>query len=136
MAGGGKAAARRVIVKRIAFLAVAAVMVAAVCATVVQAAPVNATGKWNFQLTSGSSLLTGVATFNQVGSTVIGHAGQTTINGTMVSDTKMNAKWNGPKGAGWMTIYFSGSGNSAQGEWGWNGRKANGHFVAKRVMSM
>lgn len=111
-------------------------MVAAICATVVQAAPVNATGKWNFQLTSGSNLLTGVVTFNQVGETVIGHAGSTTINGTMVSDTKMNAKWNGPKGSGWMTIYFGGSGNSAEGSWGWNGRKANGNFVAKRVMSM
>jgi hypothetical protein len=35
-----------------------------------------------------------------------------------------------------MTIYFGGSGNSAQGEWGWNGRKANGSFVAKRVTQM
>lgn len=122
--------------KRIAFLAVAAFAIATVCATLVQAAPVNATGKWNFQLTSGANLLTGVVTFNQVGSTVIGHAGSTTINGSMVSDTKMNAKWNGPKGSGWMTIYFGASGNSAQGEWGWNGRKANGNFVAKRVMSM
>ena len=120
--------------RRTAFLAIAAFAVIAVAATVVQAAPVNATGKWNFQLTSGSNLMTGVATFNQVGSTVIGHAGNTTINGTMVSDTKMNAKWNGPKGAGWMTIYFGAAGNSLQGDWGWNGRKSNGSFVAKRVM--
>lgn len=122
--------------KRIAFLAVAALVLASVCVTVVQAAPVNATGKWNFQLTSGANLATGVVTFNQVGETVIGHAGSTTINGTMVSDTKMNAKWNGPKGSGWMTVYFTASGKSLQGDWGWNGRKANGSFVAKRIMSM
>ncbi|MBV8338721.1 MAG: hypothetical protein JO343_02125 [Candidatus Eremiobacteraeota bacterium] len=125
-----------VMVKRIAFLAVVAAAVCAVCLTAVQAAPVNATGKWNCQLTNGSNLMTGVVTFNQVGETVIGHAGNTTINGTMVSDTKMNAKWNGPKGAGWMTIYFGASGSSLQGDWGWNGRKANGSFVGKRIMSM
>jgi len=54
----------------------------------------------------------------------------------MVSDTKMNAKWNGPKGAGWMTVYFSASGNSFQGEWGYNGKKADGQFIGKRAHSM
>ena len=122
--------------KRIAFLTVAIVAVAAVCVSVVQAAPINATGKWGFQVTNGATLATGQVTFNQVGETVIGHAGHTTINGTMVSDTKMNAKWNGPKGAGWMTVYFSASGNSFQGEWGYNGKKADGQFIGKRAHSM
>ena len=117
------------------FASLSLVAFAGLSAMVVQAAPVNATGHWNVQLTNGAELYTGVVTFNQVGQTVIGHAGKTTINGTMVSDTKMNATWNGPHGAGWITLYFSANGNTFQGTWGFNGRKSNGSFVGKRVMS-
>jgi hypothetical protein len=101
--------------------------------TAVKAAPVNATGHWQVQVTNGADLNTGMVTFNQVGQTVVGKLRNTTINGEMVSDTKMNAKWNGPHGAGWITLLFSASGNSFQGEWGYNGRKATGNFVGKRV---
>lgn len=102
-------------------------------ALAVRAAPVNATGQWHVQMTNGADLYTGILTFNQVGETVIGHEGSTTIDGTMVSDTKMNAKWNGPKGTGWMTVYFGSGGNSFQGTWGFNGKKADGSFVGRRV---
>ena len=97
-------------------------------------AAMSATGHWQVQVTNGADLNTGTATFNQVGTTVVGKLGNTTINGTMVSDTKMNAKWNGPHGAGWITLYFAASGNSFQGTWGFNGKKENGSFVGKRVM--
>jgi hypothetical protein len=112
---------------------VLAVVVVACVATSVQAAPVNTTGHWHIQVTNGAEFYSGVVTFHQVGQTVIGHAGNTTIDGTMVSDTKMNAKWNSPKGAGWMTVYFGAAGNTFQGTWGFNGRKANGSFVGRRV---
>jgi hypothetical protein len=97
---------------------------------------VNATGHWQTQLTNGADLHTGVITFNQVGETVIGKAANTTINGTMVSDTKMNGKWNGPRGAGWITLFFNASGTAFQGTWGYNGKKADGSFVGKRVSPM
>lgn len=118
--------------RRSAFTLLVALAVATLF-TAAQAAPVNTTGHWHVQVTSGSDFYTGVLTFNQVGETVIGHAGSTTIDGKMVSDTKMNATWHGPKGAGWMTFYFGAAGNSFQGSWGFNGRKANGSFVGKLI---
>jgi hypothetical protein len=120
-------------VRRSAFTLLVALVAAVLSTAVTQAAPINATGHWQVQLTNGSDFYTGVLTFNQVGETVIGHAGKTTINGKMVSDTKMNANWVGPKGAGWMTFYFGAAGNSFQGSWGFNGRKADGSFVGKRI---
>lgn len=122
--------------KRSAFSLLMAVAILAVGTIAAQAAPVNATGHWQTQLTNGADLHTGVMTFNQVGQTVIGKAANTTINGEMVSDTKCNAKWSGPKGAGWMTIFFSADGKSFQGTWGYNGKKADGSFVGKRVAPM
>ena len=119
--------------RRSAFSILTAVAIVTMGTLAAQAAPVNATGHWSTKLTDGADLHTGVISFTQVGSTVVGKSSNTTINGTMVSDTKCNAKWNGPKGAGWLTIYFSADGKSFQGTWGYNGRKANGSFVGKRI---
>ncbi|HEV2879444.1 MAG TPA: hypothetical protein VGW96_07630 [Candidatus Eremiobacteraceae bacterium] len=121
--------------KRSAFSLLMAVAILAVCTLAVQAAPVNASGHWQVQVTNGADLNSGVVTFNQVGSTVVGKLKNTTISGTMASDTKMNAKWNGPKGAGWITLYFSANGKSFQGTWGYNGKKAAGDFIGKRTVS-
>lgn len=122
--------------KRSAFSLLMAVAILAVGTLAVKAAPVNATGHWQVQVTNGADLNTGVATFNEVGKTVVGKLGQTTINGEMVSDTKMNAKWNGPHGAGWITLYFGASGNTFSGTWGYNGKKKDGDFIGKRVTGM
>jgi hypothetical protein len=103
--------------------------------TAVKAVLVNATGQWQLQATNGSELITGVLTLNQVGSTIIGSIHSTTINGTMVSDTKMDAKFNGPRGAGWLTVYFTADGKSFQGQWGYNGKKPGGKFIGQRVSS-
>jgi len=118
-------------VKRSAF---SLLMAVAILAAGTAMASANATGHWQVQVTNGADLNTGVVTFNQVGQTVVGKLKNTTINGTMVSDTKMNAKWNGPHGAGWITLYFAASGKSFQGEWGYNGKKAEGQFVGKKIM--
>ncbi len=120
--------------KRSAFTLLVAIAVLAV-GTAVLAAPVHATGRWQTQVTNGADLNTGVMTFNQVGMTVVGKLGNTTINGEMVSDTKMNAKFDGPHGAGWITLYFAANGNSFQGEWGYNGKKPAGNFIGKRIMT-
>jgi hypothetical protein len=103
--------------------------------TFAAAASLNVSGGYNVKLTTSQGLSTGIVTLSQVGTTIIGRgtAGLNTINGTMVSDTKMNGKWEGPKGAGWMTIYFSADGMGFQGTWGYNGKKANGSFIGKRA---
>ena len=118
--------------KRSAFSLLMAVAILAL-GTAVNAMPVHATGHWQVQVTNGADLNSGVLTFNQVGQTVVGKLRNTTINGTMASDTKMNAKWDGPKGAGWITLYFNAAGDSFQGEWGYNGRKSTGNFIGKRI---
>ena len=100
-----------------------------------QASPVNATGQWQLQATNGAELIMGVLTLNQVGSTVIGSVHSTTINGTMVSDTEMEAKFSGPRGSGWLTVYFTAEGKSFQGLWGYNGKKPGGKFIGQRISS-
>jgi hypothetical protein len=96
---------------------------------------VNTMGQWQLQVTNGPILITGVLTLNQVGDTVIGSVHSTTINGTMVADTKMDAKFNGPGGAGWLTVYFTPDGKSFQGQWGYNGKKPGGKFIGQRISS-
>ncbi len=120
---------KRSVFSLIAFLAVLAF------GTFVAEASLNVSGGYNVQLTTSQGLSTGIITLSQVGTTIVGRgtAGLNTISGTMVSDTKMNGKWEGPKGAGWMTIYFSADGMGFQGTWGYNGKKANGSFVGKRA---
>jgi hypothetical protein len=97
------------------------------------AALVSVSGHWRVQIGTGSEFYSGVMVLNQVGQTVIGRAGKSSITGTMVSDTKCDATWNGPKGAGWMTFNFGPSGESFNAEWGYNGRKSDGNFVGKRI---
>jgi len=108
-------------------------VVLATCVAIVSAAPVNVTGRWHVSASSGEEFYSGLMIFNQVGETVIGRAGKSTITGTMSSDTQMDAHWDGPKGAGWMTLYFSTNGGNFRGEWGFNGRKADGTFLGKRA---
>lgn len=119
--------------KRSAFSLLVAVVLLALGTLGVQAAPVNATGHWVVQVTNGADLISGAMTCNVVGSTAICKFKNTTVNGTMVSDTQMNGKWDGPKGAGWITVFFQSSGNSFQGEWGFNGRPPAGQFVGRRA---
>ncbi|MDQ6768241.1 MAG: hypothetical protein M3Z41_10575, partial [Candidatus Eremiobacteraeota bacterium] len=111
-------------------LAIATVVL---CAAVVQAVPVNISGHWQVEIASGYSIFGGTMAFSEVGQTVIGRTGHTAIEGKMVSDTKMDASWNGPKGAGWMTLNFDASGDSFKGEWGFHGRKADGSFSGRRL---
>jgi hypothetical protein len=122
-------------VKRSVFSLLLAIAIVAVSAIGATASPVSATGHWRLQVTTGNGLTNGYLTFNQVGMTVIGRMSTGgTINGEMVSDTKMNGKWNGPNGAGWITLYFDAHGKTFNGTWGFNGAKANGSFVGQRII--
>jgi hypothetical protein len=110
-----------------------AAIVLPICVSIVAAALLNVTGHWRVTVSNGAPFNGGLMVFNQVEKTVIGRAGKSTITGTMSSDTKLDARWDGPKGAGWMTLYFSANGSSFNGEWGFNGRKADGTFVGRRI---
>jgi hypothetical protein len=109
-----------------------AAIILPICVAIVAASPVNVTGHWRVSVSTGAQFSGGVMVLDQVGQTVIGRSGKSTITGTMASDTKMDAHWDGPKGAGWMTLHFSANGSNFTGEWGYNGRKADGTFVGRR----
>jgi hypothetical protein len=94
------------------------------------------TGDWVIQVT-GEKLLVGTLHLTRVGDTVIGtssvQGGVLQINGTLKGNV-CSAKWRGPKGGtGWMTITFTPSFTSFQGDWGYGGRKPSGQFVSKQL---
>ncbi len=100
----------------------------------------NVTGDWALEVT-GDRFLTGTLHLTQVGNTIIGSAEPTSgqgvlqINGTLAGQ-KWSAKWRGPSGAtGWLTARFNNKGTSFSGEWGYNGRRANGQFVSKKFVA-
>ena len=72
----------------------------------------------------------------QTGNTLVGHSTSNGngFTGKFVDDQKINGTWNGPGGAGWLTVYASPNGHSFNGSWGYNGRKENGTFVANKVL--
>jgi hypothetical protein len=110
--------------------------VVVVCASATWAAPLNTTGRWKVDVaTGGGSTETAVATMHQSGQTVVGSFNHNTINGHLVSDTKLNGTWNGPRGAGWITLYFSADGSGFHGTWGLNGAKADGNLVGHRIVA-
>ncbi len=100
------------------------------------ASPPNLTGTWAVQQTGLNGTTTATVTISQSG---MGLTGSNPKNGngftgTFVSDTQMNGKWHGPGGAGWLTVYVTPNGHSFNGTWGYNGRPANGSFVANKVL--
>jgi hypothetical protein len=98
--------------------------------------PPNLTGHWVVQQTGPNGNSSSQITLTQSGNKVVGTS-STTKNGfsaQFVNDTQMNGTWNGPGGAGWLTVFVSPNGHSFNGTWGYNGRKANGSFVANKVL--
>ncbi len=99
------------------------------------ATPPNLTGKWTVEQSGMNGTTSAVVTLSQTGMTLVGSNPKNGMgfNGTFVSDTKLNATWKGPSGAGWITVYASPNGHSFNGTWGYNGRKANGSFVGNKI---
>ncbi|MGA8535528.1 MAG: hypothetical protein WB615_15580 [Candidatus Tumulicola sp.] len=112
-------------------LAIAASSVAAAVAS-----PPNLTGTWSVQQTGLNGNSTSTVTLTQSGNGIVGKnaANGNGITGTFVNDTQINGKWHGPGGAGWLTVYATANGHSLNGTWGYNGRPANGSFVANKVL--
>ncbi len=96
----------------------------------------NLTGTWSVQQTGLNGSTTQTITITQSGMGLVGKnaANGNGFTGDFVSDTKINGKWHGPGGAGWLTVYASPNGHSFNGSWGYNGRKENGTFVGQKVL--
>lgn len=101
-----------------------------------QMAPPNVTGTWRVQQTGLNGGTTATITMTQSGNGIVGTnaSNGNGFTGEFVSDGKINGKWHGPGGAGWLTVYVSANGHSFNGTWGYNGRPANGSFVGNKVL--
>jgi hypothetical protein len=100
------------------------------------ASPPNITGTWTVQQTGLNGTTTSTITLKQSGQSLVGTnaTNGNGFTGTFVTDGQINAKWHGPGGAGWLTVYVSPNGHSFNGTWGYNGRAANGSFVGNKVL--
>jgi hypothetical protein len=121
--------------KRLVLALLCGVSIAATSVATALAQPPNITGTWQVQQTGANGTTQFKVTLTQSGSSFVGHrADGTGFTGTFVNDTKIDGKWHGPGGAGWLTIYASPDGHSFNGTWGYNGRAANGSFVGNEVL--
>jgi len=99
------------------------------------AAPPNMTGTWSVQQSGLNGNNMSTVKLTQSGMGLVGTSSNGTgFTGEFVNDTQINGKWHGPTGAGWLTVYASPNGHSFNGTWGYNGRPANGSFVANKVL--
>jgi hypothetical protein len=99
------------------------------------AAPPNMTGSWTVQQSGLNGSSTGKLTITQSGAGIVGQsAAGVGITGTFVTDSQINGKWQGPGGAGWLTVYVTPNGHSLNGTWGYNGRPANGSYTANKFL--
>jgi hypothetical protein len=94
------------------------------------------TGTWVVQQTGANGTADATITIKQSGDGIVGEnaANGNGFTGTLVGDGKINGKWHGPGGAGWLTVYVSANGHSFNGTWGYNGRAANGSYVGNKVL--
>jgi len=122
--------------KRTGLALLGTVAIAALSIAAAIAAPPNLTGTWAIQQTGANGTTTTTTTLTQSGMGIVGSnaASGNGFTGTFVADGKINGKWHGPGGAGWLTIYVSENGHSFNGTWGYNGRQANGSFVGNKVL--
>lgn len=122
--------------KRLVFSAFCMIALVGLSVGVGSAQPPNLTGTWTVQQTGPNGNTSSQVTLTQSGTKVVG-TNATTHNGfsgTFVNGTQINGVWNGPGGSGWLTVFVTPNGHSFNGTWGYNGRKANGSFVANKVL--
>ncbi|HVA33539.1 MAG TPA: hypothetical protein VNG31_05290 [Candidatus Baltobacteraceae bacterium] len=99
------------------------------------AAPPSLTGTWQIEQSGLNGNTTSTIKLTQSGTDVVGTSSNGNgFTGTFVTNGKMNAKWKGPGGAGWLTVYVTPNGHSMNGTWGYNGRPANGSFIGNKVL--
>ena len=122
--------------KRLVLSTLCGLAAAALSSSVALASPPNLTGSWRVEQSGLNGTTTSTITLTQSGNAVTGQnsANGTGYTGSFVNDSQINGTWHGPGGAGWLTVYASPNGHSLNGTWGYNGRKANGSFVANKFL--
>ncbi len=122
---------KRTLVSLFCGFAIAAMSIGAAIAS-----PPNLTGTWTVQQSGLNGTTESTITMTQSGTGIVGTNAKNGngFTGEFVSDTQINGKWHGPGGAGWLTVYASANGHSLNGTWGYNGRAANGSFVANKIL--
>jgi len=122
--------------KRLVISVLCGAAVAALSIAPAFASPPNITGTWKVEQSGNNGTTTSTITLTQSGNGIVGSnaANGNGFTGTFVNDTQINAKWHGPGGAGWLTVYVSPNGHSFNGTWGYNGRAANGSFVGNKFL--
>jgi hypothetical protein len=122
--------------KRFAQFLIAIGSISAFSCAAALAEPPNLTGSWTVQQSGLNGTTQGKITLTQSGTSFVGQnaANGNGFTGTFVTDSKINGKWKGPGGAGWLTVYASPNGHSFNGTWGYNGRPANGSFTGNKFL--
>jgi hypothetical protein len=100
-----------------------------------QAGP-NVTGTWSIQQSGVNGTTTSTVKLTQSGNGIVGTnaSNGNGFTGEFATGDRIDGKWHGPGGAGWLTVYVSANGHSFNGTWGYNGRPANGSFVGNKVL--
>jgi hypothetical protein len=95
----------------------------------------NVTGTWNVQQSGLNGTSTETVKLHQSGNGIVGSSSLgNDLTGEFANNQRIDGKWHGPGGAGWLTIYVTPNGHSFNGTWGYNGRPANGSFVGNKVL--
>lgn len=122
--------------KRLVLLFTSGFALVALCMVPARAQSPNLTGTWTVQQSGLNGTTTSTITLRQSGTSIVGQNAKNGngFTGTFVNDKQINGKWHGPGGAGWLTVYATPNGHSFNGTWGYNGRAANGSFVANKIL--
>jgi hypothetical protein len=132
-------------VKRFSLSLFLVVAIAALSSAAALAAPPNITGQWIIEQSGPNGTGTSTVNLTQTGTTVVGKNPKNgngfsgafctpSVDKGCTSPLQINAKWNGPGGAGWVTVFVTPNGHSLNGSWGYNGRKENGTFVGNKIL--
>ena len=130
--------------KRLGFYVFSAALVVA-CSSIALAQP-NISGNWTVEQTGYNGPSSSTVTITQTGNKLVGNNPTTgmsfvgqyctpNVDKGCESALQMNGNWRDKSGGvGWLTVFVTPNGHSLNGTWGYNGRKANGSFVANKIL--
>jgi len=134
-----------ILVKRLALSAFIGLAIVAASSAVALADVPNLSGNWTVDQTGPNGTMESTVSLAQTGNAIVGknakngngfaaHFCQMGVEKGCTSALQINGTWNGPGGAGWLTVYVTPNGHSLNGSWGYNGRKENGTFVGNKIL--
>lgn len=123
-------------IRRLFISICAGLAIVASSATVLAQQVPNLSGTWTVQQSGRNGTTTSTIQLKQSGNAIVGTNPNNGngFTGDFATNERIDGKWHGPDGAGWLTIYVSPNGHSFNGTWGYHGREANGSFVGNKVL--